>query len=231
MPGLWNTTLWGDLLPGGATDDLPGNLDTNQVIDGILPDLHAINRADLAPWWSEAELYQFLDEALKRLSRVACVFVGRQGALPLTVAGQFNYALPPQHVATLHISYATTPLRPGNQLELEMRDPDFQTAPGTPDHWYEDLLGMEAFGVTPVPDTSDVPMPVIYEGWPTEIDAGGKQSFVAAPPPLKGYLGMCILAEAYGNEGEMEAPDIAKHCRGRMDLYEQAFRTYYGAGM
>ena len=29
MPGLWNTTLWGDLLPGGATDDLPGNLDTN----------------------------------------------------------------------------------------------------------------------------------------------------------------------------------------------------------
>lgn len=230
---LGNTTLWGDVLPGGplSGDSQAGDIDTTQVIDELLATLHVNSRAELAPWWTEAELIEWMDEALKRLSRVACVFVGRQGSQPLTVATQAQYTLPVQHVATLHVSYGAASLRPANMMELEARDPAFQTTLGTPDHWYEDLLGMAAFGITPVPVLSDIPLPMIYEGWPTALDPGGGQTLVPAPPPLKGYLAMAVIAQAYGAEGEMEAPDIAQHCRGRLDLYETLLQTYYGKGM
>ncbi len=167
-----------------------------------------------------------MDEALKRLARLVCVFVGRQ-ADSLTVPGTASYALPTQHIATLHVSYGTTPLAPANMLELEARDPAFLTTPGTPDHWYEDLIGLATVALSPVPDAEQA-YPVIYVGWPDTLDAGRQQTLVAAPPPLKGYLAMAVLNRAYSTEGEMESQDIAAHCKSRMDLFEQAFQSYYG---
>lgn len=227
---LLNTTLWGSLLPGGTGTDAPdGSLDTTEVIDHLLPDLHAESRAALT-FWAEAELIRWLDEGLKRLSRIACVFVGRDTSI-LTVAGQAAYNLPARQVATLHVSLEAAPLRPANMLELEMRDPAFASAEGTPDHWYEDNLGAAKVALAPVPDTVDLSVPVIYAGWPPEIDAGKQNTMVEAPAPLKAYLAMCALAEAYGQEGEMEMPDVAAHCRGRMAMYEQLLASYYGEGI
>lgn len=228
---LGNTTLWGDILPGGVEGEVSGGgIDTTQVVDELLASLHAGSRADLT-WWSEAQLIQWMDEALKRLSRIAMVFIGRQGASPLTRIGIASYTLPLQHVATLHISYSTSALRAGNMLELEARDDAFQSTQGTPNHWYEDLQGGTSFALSPVPDEDDVPLPVIYEGWPTALDAGGEQTLVAGPAPLKGYLAFCVLAEAYGQEGEAEMPDLAAHAKGRMAMYEEMFTGYYGKGM
>src|SRR5215831_6918983 len=112
-------------------------IDTSAVIDGVLPDLHSDTRANLT-FWTFADLVGFADEALKRLARIVGIFVDRT-VIAATGAGQASYSLPLQHVATLHVSFGTVPLRPGNMAELESRDPAFQTAPGTPDHWYEDL--------------------------------------------------------------------------------------------
>lgn len=227
---LPNTTRWDDILPGGVAGALAdGSLDTTQVIDDLLPSLHAGSRADLV-FWSGGDLIQWMDEALKRLSRVACVFVGRSADI-LSVASQAAYSLPDRHVATLHMSYLATPMRPAGTLELEMRDPAYQTTAGTPDHWYQDLQGGATFGVAPVPDTSDDAMPIIYEGYPETLDAGQQNTLVAAPPPLKGYLAMCVLEQAYGREGELEMPDVAAHCRARREMYESIFAGYYGMGM
>lgn len=221
---LPNTTLWGDILPGGPlSDSAAGNLDTSQVIDEALYPLHAGSRADLT-FWTEADLLEWLDEALKRLSRVACVFVGTTTST-LTVQGQASYALPPRHVATLHISYQTTALRPAATLDLEMRNPDYQTTQGTPDHWYQDLQGGSSFGLAPVPDTNDQPLPIVYEGWPDP-----DQPLIGAPSPLKGYLAMKVLEGAYGREGEAESPEIAAHCKSRAEMYEQLLVSYYGPG-
>lgn len=227
---LGNTTLWGSILPGGVAGELPdGGIDTTQVIDDLLPSLHAATRADLT-FWTEGQLIQWMDEALKRLARVACVFVGR-AANTLTVAAQATYTLPPRHVATLHASYLAAQLRPSGTRELEARDPAYQTTAGTPAYWYQDLQGNTAIGLAPVPDTSDQAIPMIYEGWPPELDAGRQNTLVAAPPPLKGYLAFSILAQVYGTEGEMEMPDLAAHCRARRDLYDQLFVSYYGKGI
>jgi hypothetical protein len=225
---LLNTSLWDSILPGAAETALDaGGVDVSEVIDQALWDLHAASRADLV-FWTEAQLIQWLDEAVKRLASAACVFVGRFTAT-LTVQGQAGYSHPPQHVSTLHVSLNSTALRPAATLELEAKDPAYQTTQGTPAHWYEDLLGLGSLGLAPVPDTSDVTMPQIYEGWPAALDPG--QTMVAAPAPLKGYLSMALLAEAYGIEGEMEAPDIAAHCRGRLDLYRALLQHYYGVGI
>ncbi len=224
---LLNTSLWDSFLPGStdASTDA-GGIDVSQVIDQALWDLHADSRANLT-FWDEAQLYQWLDEAVKRLASIACVFVGRYAAV-LTVQGQAAYSHPPQHVSTLHVSLGSTALRPASTMELEARNPAYQTAQGTPAYWYENLLGSDSIALAPVPDTSDVTIPQIYAGWPTGLDMS--QTVVAAPAPLKGYLGMALLAEAYGIEGEMEMRDVAAHCRGRLGLYHMLFKQYYGAG-
>lgn len=225
-----NTKLWGSLLPGGtAGETAEGGIDTIQVIDNLLWTLHAATRDELT-FWTEADLIQWMDEALKRLARVACVFVGRDVEI-LTVASQATYTLPERHVSTLHISHVDRALRPSGTLEMEALDAGYQTTAGSPDYWYEDLQGGLTFGLAPVPDASDEALPLIYEGWPETLDAGRQQTLVAAPAPLKGYLTFSVLASAYGTEGEAETPDIAAHCRSRVAMYDQIFQDYYGKGV
>jgi len=158
------------------------------------------------------------------LARIVGIFVDRT-VIAATGAGQASYSLPLQHVATLHVSFGTVPLRPGNMAELESRDPAFQTAPGTPDHWYEDLLGAPVISLTPVPDSSAI-LPVVYTAWPPELDAAENNHSLLAPAPLKSYIAMAVIAAAYSEEGESEMPDIAQHCKGRMAMIEQALTTY-----
>jgi hypothetical protein len=222
-----NTTLWGDILPGGPLSEqvIPG-IDVDQVIEECLPSLHAATRAELGPW-TAGNLLEWLDEGLKRLSVIAGVFITR--ATTLTVPAQPSYASPPRHISTLHVSLDAVPLRPAGTLELEARDAGYLTTAGTPDHWYQDLLGMNMIGLAPVPDAEQT-MASIYESWPETVDAGGQNTLVPAPGPLKGYLAMYLLAEAYGREGEMEMPDVAQHCRARLELYHQIFQSYYGKG-
>jgi hypothetical protein len=228
---LFDEVLWGDLLPGGSGEPEGGEIDVTAVIDGALPTLHANSRANLAHW-TEGELIEWADEGLKRISRLACIFVGRV-ASTLTVATQATYSLPERHVSTLHVSHITQPLRPANTRELEMRNPQFETTLATEaapiSHWYQDLLGAPKFGVTPVPDVSDEPLPVIYNGYPVPVDPG--QSLVAAPAPFKGYLSFYVIWQAYQKEGESEMPDVAAHAKARCEMYETIFQGYYGKGM
>lgn len=47
---------------------MAGEIQTTGVIDQLLPSLHADSRANLY-FWSEADLIQWMDEALKGLAR------------------------------------------------------------------------------------------------------------------------------------------------------------------
>lgn len=219
----WGNVEWGGQSPVSSA----GSLDTTAVVDGLLPSLHSDSRAHLT-FWSETDLIRWMDEGLKRLARVCGVFVERDTSLT-TSNGVGLYALPERQDATLHVSFDTTPLRPAAMIELEMRDSSFQTATGTPDHWYEDGQGWNV-GVTPVP-TSAKALPIIMTCWPQELDIARKNTLVQAPAPLSGYLAMYVLSKAYGREGESEMPDLAQHCAARCQMYEQIFQKYYGAGL
>jgi hypothetical protein len=223
---LHNTSLADSFLPGAVETSMDGGaIDVTQVVDELLASLHAGSRAELV-FWTEAQLYQWMDEAVKRLAAIAALFVGRNSGL--TVPATATYSLPNQLLATLHVSVDQDAIRPANTMELEARDDSYQTTEGTPDAWYQDLLGAGVLGLAPVPD-EEIALAEIYTGWPTALDAG--QTMLAAPPPIKGYLAMYALGEAYGIEGEMEMPEVAAHCRGRLELYHQLFRAYYGPGI
>jgi hypothetical protein len=156
------------------------------------------------------------------------VFVERDTSIT-TASGTATYALPERQDATLYVSFGTAPLRPAAMVELEMRDPNFQTTPGTPDHWYEDGQGWNV-GLSPVP-TAAASLPLIMTAWPPALDSAQANTLVQAPAPLAGYLTMSVLAKAYGREGESEMPDVAQHCQARCEMYEQIFAKYYGAGL
>lgn len=226
--GLFDSELWGSALPGGLAINLTaGSIDTRAVVDSALPLLHADTRANLT-FWSETDLIEWMDEGLKRLSRVAGVFVEMDSSIN-TVNGTATYALPERHNASLYISYGNAPLRPASMIELEMRDAAFQTTTGTPDHWYEDGQGPNV-GLSPVP-TSAVNVPLVMSCWPPVLDDAQLNRLVQAPAPLAGYLLMYTLSKAYGREGESEMPDVAAHCSARCDMYTQMFTKYYGAGL
>jgi hypothetical protein len=110
-----------------------------------------------------------------------------------------------------------------------MRDANFQTTAGTPDHWYEDGQGWN-IGFDPVPTTA-VNIPLVMLSWPPTLDTAQVNYLVQAPAPVAGYLGMYVLAKAYGREGESEMPDVAQHCSAFCDMYEQIFSKYYGKGL
>ena len=208
--------------------------DSTQIVTNLLPSLHAATRADLGPWadselpWTEADLIQWMDEALKRLAGLVALFVSRD-ACARTAAGLSTYALPANHIATLHVSVDGVPLRPGNMAELEARGPTFRTISGTPDHWYEDLIGTATMDLTPVPTVAGKTVAIVYAGWPDALDVTKTQTMVAAPAPVKGYLALAVLKEAYGKESDMEMPDVSAHAKSQMDLFEALWLSYYGA--
>lgn len=199
-------------------------IDTSQVIDSILPDLHAVTRADLVSWQG-TDLIKWTDECVKRLGRLSPVFAIRY--MGITSLGIPVYPLPPRHVATMHVSVGTGSLRLANMQELEGLDPSFRTTPGEPKRWYEDSLGMPYIALTPVPVAVEL-LPIVYASFPPEVDVNQANVMVPAPPPVKGYIANYILSEAFQQEGESEMPDVAQHCKGRLALYEQAFQQYFG---
>jgi len=206
---------------------MAGEIDTTQVVTELLPSLHSDSRANLT-FWSEADLIQWMDESVKRLSRKTMTFVERDASI-VTAGGTATYPLPTREVVPLHVSYDSVPLRPAAMIEMEARDPAFQVTEGTPDHWYADRLGMATVGLAPVPNDAKT-LAVIGIMLPPELDAGKSNTLLQAPAPLKGYLAFSVLASAYGREGESEMPDLAQHARARVQMYEDILTQYYGRG-
>jgi hypothetical protein len=204
---------------------MAGEVNTQTVLTGLLPDLHADSYADLT-YWTESGLIQWTDEAVKKLARSSMTWIARDTSIS-TVIGTAIYTLAADAIETVHISLVTTPLRASAVMDLEARDENFQSTPGTPDHWYEDDLALGTVGVCPVPVAVAV-LPTINTVYPPDVDVALVNTLVQAPAPLAIYLAFSVLAVAYGQEGESEQPDLAQHCQGRADMLEQVFQSYYG---
>jgi hypothetical protein len=206
---------------------MAGEVNTVTVLAQLLPTLHADSMGDLA-WWTQSELIQYMDESVKSLSHLAQWNVERDSTTN-TAASTATYPLNPRNLATLYVSYGTSPLRAAAQIEMEARDSGYQTTPGTPDHWYLDKLGNLTIGLAPVP-TAAVSLPVVASCYPPDLDVAQVNTLVQAPAAMGIYLSFATLAKAYGHEGESEIRDVAAHCRAQCRLLEQVFQGYFGRG-
>jgi hypothetical protein len=215
------------LLPGESdANPTTTTVDVNAIVASLLAPLHASVLADLG-MWTECELIQWIDAAVKRLARMAGLFAGRS-IDTMTVAGTPTYALPSQSINTVHASYDRKPLRPASTGELAARDAQWQTRQAPPQRWYQDSLGLGAIGLCPVPTRAKA-LWTIYYGWPQTVDCAKSHTTIPLPRSLEPFLELYTLGEAYSKEGDGFAPDIAQAARAMAGLYSQVAVEYWGA--
>lgn len=214
------------LLPGESDTNPGGSLiDESVIVAAMLPALHADTIAHLI-FWLESELIEWIDAAVKKLARTAGVFIGRSIGTN-TVIGTGTYAVPSDHLSTIHASFNTSPLREASAGDLDAQNPAYLTAQGTPKRWFQDKLGLSTIGYAPVPDSVHATW-LIYHGLPQTVDAAKVHTTIPLPWVLEDYVELSVLAEAYSKEGDGYAPDIAATARQIAGIYEAAAVGYWG---
>jgi len=218
-----------------STSLLPGECETNPsatlieqsaIVASLLPSLHAASTADLV-MWSECELVQWIDAAVKKLARKVALFIGRS-LDTVTAECTRAYAVPAQYVSMIHVSYDGQPLRPTSTGELVARDTRWMTRTGRrPASWYVDTIGLAQVGIYPVPGEARS-IWMIYHGWPQTVDCAEAHTSIPLPKALEPYIELNVIAEAYTKEGDGYAPDIATAARGLSKIYERVALEYWG---
>jgi hypothetical protein len=202
--------------------------DVNTLITGLLPDLHSSSVADLT-WWTKAELIQWADESLKRAAKKFALFINRDASQTTSSGGgSFNKAA--RHVTTLHVAIGNRNLVASSREELEGRDENYLTTQGDPERrWFEDKLTTTT-GYQPLttPAAAGRTIRALYVEFPAELDTGELNTTIPGPLCFGDYIQTAIRAEANSKESDAAMPEVAKHDRELMALYEGLFGWFWG---
>lgn len=207
------------LAPQGAAVT---GLDLTAAVDAVMPALNAASPEELV-YWTEDELYEWADEAAKRLARFAGGFVERDTATAV-VGGTAVYAVPARHVSTIHAGIDGRALRAASVQEIEAGDTTWPETAGSPVRWIADGEGTEKLRLYPKP-TAGGALELVFHRY-ANVQKGA--AIVLAPGCLREYFTFAVLAEARGKESKMAMPDIAQWARGMAGLYEEVCRQYWG---
>lgn len=205
------------------------NVDT--IIGDLIPALGAGSLQDL-DWVSEAELYQWADEAIKRLSHRCGVFVFRDTSTSIE-SGLSPYPVPQAHIDTIHVtlvpvSGAPLSLRATTSAELEALDGNWTATVGPITRFSMDADGTKFITVYMTPMATGGSLAWIFHGFPAEIESG--ETAVDVASPIGDYLAYAMLGEARRKQSERAMPEVADWCDKRLDLMEQVIEAYWGPG-
>ena len=199
----------------------------NTIITATLPDLHTDSTANLV-WWTKAELIQWADEALKRAAQKFCLFLARDVSQTTSAGvGFFNRAS--RHLATLHVAIGNRSLRASSQQELNAFDSDYLSTRGDPEErWYEDKMATTT-GYQPLTTVAAAGRTIraLYTEFPAELDTAELNTTIPGPLCFGDYIQNAIRAEANSKESDAAMPEVAKHDRELMALYESVFSYYW----
>lgn len=212
-------------------------LDANNCVSDCIYRLGLTGAADLAAadWISSAELLQFADDAAKRLSWKAQMFLVWDQSVAVTSA-RSQCSLPYLHVFTiaawLAVGGVTVQLRPTSASELWALNSAWMTASGTPTRISFDAgpVGTATLYPTPPgdPDVFYGTLKQVCQLVPATLQAGA--TTISLPLPVQDYFTYAMLAAARGKESEHAAREMATHYRQRCDLYEAVFDSLWGPG-
>jgi hypothetical protein len=200
----------------------------DQVISDILSSLGATSLADL-DWCSATELYQWADEAVKRLSHRCGVFVLRDTSTSL-VSGLSQYEVPGGHIDTIHVSLLeqALSLRASSVAELEALDGTWSASQGAVTRFSMDRNGTDFITLYQIPAASGQTLAVIFHQFPpVEIAEGAT---VDVPSPMGDYLAYSMIGEARRKESDRAMPEVAEHCEQMLALMEEVACAYWGPG-
>ena len=211
------------LLPQGPA--IAGVDLANTILD-ILPTLGASGLSDL-DWCTQAELYQWADEAAKRLSHRVGVFVERDTSTAL-VSGTATYPTPTGHVDTIHASVLpSVKLLPSSVQELAALDATWSKTAGPVTRYSMDAAGIGTITVYQIPTAAGT-LAVIFHKFIPQIQAGA--SAIPVCSPVADYFAYAMLAGARRKESDHTMLDMADHFDKRVDMYEQILTHYFGEG-
>jgi hypothetical protein len=189
--------------------------------------LYASSEADMVISSDDA-MIRLYDERLKALARDVGIFVKVNTSLTL-ISGQAAYDLPERHIATIRVSLPTGVLYPATTMEIEARDSDFATTSGTPTHWYNDKIGMNALRLYPVPNSSGAVITVVYYQYAEGLDTDGFNTDIPTPNVMSDLLDYEVLSELYAQESDLQIPESAKQLKELSRLIREVLLSYYGS--
>lgn len=198
----------------------------DQVIADILPALGASSLGDL-DWASVTELYQWSDEAIKRLSHRCGVFVVRD-TTNVTIDGTSQYPVPAGHIDTIHVTLGTLSLRATTVGELEALDENWALSAGVVNRFSMDADGIGFVTLYQIPLVNGTTVAWIFHQFPPAAITSG--STVDVPSPMGDYLAYAMVGEARRKESDRAMPEVAEHCDQMMGLFEAAAGAYWGPG-
>ncbi len=198
------------------------------ILAALYPPLHASSASDLV-FTSDSELTGTIEDALKDLAQDYGVFVTRDITTITLVSGTATYALPENHLATLHVSLSNRPLIASSRQELERLDSDYLITPGTAarpvKRWYQDKGAANVIGFHPVPSVGSgngVAVEVIYFAYPCSATAG-----LSVPRVIGDMIEFQTISEMYGKESDFQMVEVAQSAKALADLYEAQVKNLW----
>jgi hypothetical protein len=200
------------------------SVDVSELVEELFPALNATAAADLL-FWTETELYQWADEAVKRLARKAAVFVERTQDTDAPANSAHN--LDERDLAVIECGWNGAALSPATVRELEALDENWEEADaGTPAKYATDFLGLGQVRLYPPPSAAGV-LDLITLQVPEEITSAAAE--LRAPEPVKEILRLRMLQEARGREGDGAMPEVAERLGKLADVLELVAVRIWGA--
>jgi hypothetical protein len=205
------------------------SLDTANSVSDVLYRLGFQSAGDIAAagaYVSVAELYQWADEAAKRLAYESGVFLTFDVSITVT-SGTAVWTLPAAHVYTVMVWLVAKLLRISTVGELFALDGVWPVTSAPSERASFDASGVGTVTLYPNPTVGGT-LGQVCQLFPGTIALGG--STVALPTVLQDYFSYAMLAGARGKESDAAMPEMAGHFEERMALYEKVIQHLYGPG-
>jgi hypothetical protein len=207
------------------------SLDTAASVTDVIYRLGFATSGDFSDssWVTAAELYQWGDEAAKRLARETGAFVTFDESIALA-PGTASYRLPSAHVYTV-MAWAVYADGSGQLLRLTSvgdlwaLDGNWQTTTGDARRVSLDAGGPGTITVYPIPIEAGTLWQAL-EKFPATISAAA--STVSLPTVMQDFFSYRMLAGARGKESPQADLAMAQHFSQRADLYTQIATYLFG---
>lgn len=178
-------------------------------------------------WVTPAELYQFADDALKRLARVTSIFVTYDTSVVVALGISFCQ-LPAGYVfADSAWIVGGTQLRITSTADLFALDQAWSLTPGAPRRISFDAAGANRAALYPVPIGSGT-LGIVMGAVPATVTSAAPT--IAVSPVMADYFTYAMIAGARGKESDSAMPEVAAHIQERMTMYESIFTQLWGKG-
>ncbi|HWE51402.1 MAG TPA: hypothetical protein VG273_16540 [Bryobacteraceae bacterium] len=209
-------------------------LDTASCVTDAVYRLGFENSSELtsSSWVTQAELYQFADDAVRKLAWKHGLFIVYDNTISVTAVAGAVYTLPAAHVFTLlaWLAYSGGPvlLRLTTVRDLWALDGAWPAAAAAPPVRASlDAGAVGTITLYPPPNASSTLCQVCQEA-PSTVASGA--STIQLPLVLQDYFTYAMLAGARGKESDAAVPEMAAHYRERVAMYEAVFDHLWGPG-